>query len=251
MGDPTSVKTVGRRAPWVAAAAALAALGAAAHHHASHSHFTLQEVRVLTDPMASAEGRAVIGLPDLGVLRGGPVVVRGDVDSASSDDLEVEVRLDGFRQADAGVAAGSAASFAFVLRGGTADAVTGGGDHQIELVGRPDAWRLTSLVAANARAVLGHGRIGAIVPREVEPDSRLAPVEVVLFLVLALAAAAWGVTFPAARARRAHWWFAALSVAAATIPGPCFRSSASRSVAARRSSWTTASASSSVADASR
>jgi hypothetical protein len=207
------VKTVGRRTLSVLAAAALAALGAAALHHASHSQFALQEIQVLSEPIASTNGRVVVRLPDLGVLRGGPVVVRGGVDTSARDDVAVEIRLDGFGQADASVAGGSAAGFAFVLRGGTADAVTDGGHHQIEVAGPPGAWRLTSLVAANARAALGDGRAGALVPREVTPDWPPTPADVTLLLALTLAAAAWGATFPATRLRRAHGWLAALAVA--------------------------------------
>ena len=194
------------------AAAALAALGAAAHHHASHSHFAIQQIRILTEPVPATDGRVVVRLPDLGVLRGGPVVVRGEVDTSASDDVRVDIGLDGFRQADARLAGGSAGGFAFVLRSGTADAVTGGGDHRFEVVGQPGAWRLTSLVAANARATLGDGRAGAVVPREVMPDPPSAPVLVTLLLTLTLAAAAWGVTFPAKRVARAHQWLAALAV---------------------------------------
>lgn len=202
---------VGRRS--VLAAAALAALGAAAHHHAGHSHFTLQELRILAEPVASADGRVVVRLPDLGVLRGGPVVVRGEVDTSSSDDARVEVRLDGFRQAEASVAGQSAASFTFVLRGGSADAITGGGEHQIDVVGRPGAWLLTSLVAANARAALGGGAMAALVPREVRPEPPPMAVMVTLLLALSLAAAAWGVTFLQKRVGRAHRWLAGVAVA--------------------------------------
>jgi hypothetical protein len=195
----------------VVAAAALAVLGAAAHHHASHSHFALQEVRIVTAPVGTSDGRVVIPLPDLGAFRGGPVLVRGAVDAAAGDAVRVAIALDGFPQADASVAGGSRADFAFVLRGGTADAVTGGGDHAIEVVGQPGAWRLTSLVAANARAALGEGRLGAVVPREIRPDPPPAPVLVTLLLTLTLAAAAWGVTFPATRPRRTHPWLAAVA----------------------------------------
>lgn len=194
------------------AAAALAALGAAAHHHASHSHFTLQELRILAEPVESTDGQVVVRLPDLGVLRGGPPVVRGEVDTSSSDDADVDIRLDGFRQAEASAAGGSA-GFTFVLRGGSADAVTGGGEHQIDVVGRPGAWRLTSLVAANARAALGGGAMAALVPREVTPGPPPMPVVVTMLLALTLAAAAWGVTFPEKRIVRAHRWLAASAAA--------------------------------------
>ena len=196
----------------VLTAVAFAGLAITAPRHASDARFAAQDVRVLTSPTGSSDGRVAVSLPDLGVLRDAPVVIQGAIDNSSGEPVDLVVRLDGFPQAQAGVAAGSSGTFTFVLRGGSAAAVTGGGQHQIELVGRPGPWRLTSLTAANARATVAAGRIGALVPREIGPGApawfpTLAPL-----LALAFAASAWGVRFRTGALRRVHLTLAATAV---------------------------------------
>jgi hypothetical protein len=203
-GDPPTVIAARIRTISVLAAMALVALAAAAHRHASHPHFAGREVRLLTSPVTSAGGRVVVDVPDLGILRDAPVVVHGEIDNRSDTSVDVAVRLDGFRQAGAGAGARSTGEFAFVLRGGSALAVTDGGRHRVELSGPPGQWQLASLVAANARATLGAGRVGALVPREVVPDAPGWLPTVAPLLALGLVASAWGLLFRGPRWRRAH-----------------------------------------------
>lgn len=172
---------------------------------------------MITAPVTSSGGRVVVDVPDLGILRGAPVVVHGEIANGGGEAVELAVRLDGFTQADVAAGKGSSGAFAFVLRGGGVEAITDGGRHQIELAGRHGDWQVTALVAANARAAAGTGRLGALVPREIAPDvpgwlPLLTPL-----LALAVAASAWGLRFAAPWPRRVHLSLAAAAVAVLVV----------------------------------
>jgi hypothetical protein len=216
-GDTPTADAARGRTVTLLAAVALAALAAGAHRQASHSHFIGRDVRMLPAPVTPSGGRVVVDVPDLGILRGAPVVVHGEIDNAGDAAVELAVRLDGFQQANVGAGAGSSGAFAFVLRGGSVEAVTDGGRHQIELAGPVGDWQVTALVAANTRAAAGAGRLAALVPREIAPDapgwlSLLTPL-----VALAMAASAWGLRFAAPRPRRVHLLVAAAAAAVLLI----------------------------------